>query len=658
MSNSTPQPALAARIADSLRHHPPFSYLSSSELIFLAERITVRYLAPQTVIFEQGQDPLLEFFVVHKGAVNLVRSDKTNRLIDQLDTGDVFGIRPLIAKQRYAVTARTSEETLLYVIPLSLFEPLIDANSRVSRFLATSFAAGVRNPQKSEREGQGRVLIESEIEFLESRHDNSKREQLLDLKRVSLSREAVTCSAKKTIQKAAIKMSRNGVGSILVVDKKKHPLGIVTDRDFRKRVITGLYSIDQPISDIMVSPVVTISPNMRSVDVQLAMVKNRIHHLVVTKDGTVNSKALGVLSNHDLLMALGSSPAAIVAEIEHASTAEELQRLRERAEYWLQPIIDQRGSTYAAAGIMNEINDQITARCLMLSIDRLSEEGVDSPDLAFCWMALGSHGRAEQLLRTDQDHAIVFANGTIEETAYAKTYYLRLAEMTANLLAGVGFERCIGDMMSANADWCLSLAAWEEKLESWIKTPTGENILNASTLLDRRPIFGDLALGNALATLCRERVKDATLLLAFMAKSMTDNPPPLSFFRNFVVERSGEHKDEFDIKQRAMLPLADAARVLTYGLGISDPSNTVSRFDRLREAEPQNAEIYLQAAQAYDTLMLFRARQGLSDGSDGRYFKISELSKLERLQLRNTFRPAEDLLGVLRMRFQLQMLNQ
>jgi len=658
MSNTNPRPALAARIADTLKYFPPFSYLSLKELLFLSGRITVRYCSSQTIIFGQGQEPLNEFFVVNKGAVQLVRTDQSNRLIDKLDAGDVFGMRPIIAKQRYAVTAKASEETLLYVIPFALFEPLIDANPKVSRFLATSFAAGVRNPQKTEREGQGRVLVETELELFELSHANAKREQLLDLSRVFISKAAVTCKAKKNIKAAALKMSRNGVGSIVVVDKQKHPIGMVTDRDFRKKVITGLYAIDDPISEIMSSPVITVQPDLRSVDIQLAMVKHRIHHLVVTVDGTVNSKTLGVISNHDLLMALGSSPAAIVSEIEDASSADEFKRLRMRAEYWLQPIIDQRGSTFAAASIMNEINDQITQRCLILSMDALNEEGIDSPDLAFCWMALGSHGRAEQLLRTDQDHAIVFADGNEEETAYAKTYYLKLAEKTANLLASIGFERCIGDMMSANPEWCLSLTDWKNKLEEWVSKPSGENILNTSTLLDRRPVFGDLGLGEALAEHCRQRVKEATLLLAFMAKSATDNPPPLSFFRSFVVERGGEHKDEFDIKQRAMLPLADAARVLTYSLGISDPSNTVSRFDRLREAEPQNADVYLQAAQAYDTLMLFRARQGLNDGSDGRYFKISELSKLERLQLRNTFRPAQDLLGVLRMRFQLQMLNQ
>ena len=171
-------------------------------------------------------------------------------------------------------------------------------------------------------------------------------------------------------------------------------------------------------------------------------------------------------------------------------------------------------------------------------------------------------------------------------------------------------------------------------------------------------MFGDLALGQALVDATARAVNGEQLFLAFLAKAALDNPPPLSFFRSFVVERSGDHEDDFDIKQRAMLSLADAARVLTASVGTPDPPGTVDRYDRLRELEPQNADVYHAAAQAYDTLMLFRARQGFADGTDGRYFRIRDLSKLERLQLRNTFRPIEDLLAILRMRFQLQLLPQ
>ena len=650
------KPALAARIADFLKLYPPFSYLPESDLLRLSLLVTVRYVPSQTVIFTQGQEPLEDFFIVRKGALRLFRNDDSVRLVDQLDEGDVFGIRPLIAKQRYAVTARSSEETLLYAIPLDRFEQLIDKHPSVARFLAQSFAAGVRNPLKPE--GQGRVMIESEAALASQIVGSDRREQLIDLTRVSVTRSPVTCLPGDTIQQVAQRMSQEGVGSMVVVDEEGLPLGILTDRDLRNKVVTGLYAASDPVTEIMSSPTITIAPDQKSVEVQLLMVRNRISHLVVTEDGSTQKPVLGVISNRDLLLALGNSPAAIISEIEQARDVVELSALRSRAEQWLRPIVDQRGSVYAASKIMTEVNDHISRRCIEMAMETLKEEGVESPELAFCWLGLGSQGRGEQLLRTDQDHAIVIANGEESKLQEAKAYYALLGDRVSWLLAQIGYDRCVGDMMASNPEWCLSLEEWQDHLHTWVKTPSGENLLNASTLLDRRPVYGDFELGKTLLQHSAQVVKSESLFLAFLAKAALDNPPPLSFFRNFVVESSGEHKDDFDIKQRAMLPLVDAARVLSYSLGVPDSPHTIDRYDRLRQLEPQNAEVYHAAAQAYDTLMLFRARQGFSDGGDGRYFRIRDLSKLERLQLRNTFRPIDDLLAILKMRFQLQLLPQ
>ena len=657
MQSPSAAPALVARIAQFLRGYPPFSYLSPTQLASLARGCEVRYLPPQAQVFEQGEPALERFFVVHKGAVRLFRTDEggQQRLVDQLDEGDVFGIRPLIARQAYAVTARASEETLVYALSIADFEPVMDANPRVSRFLTESFAAGVRNPLKPW--APGRTLIEAEargaVDATPAGAFGGGSEQA----RIPVRRRPIRCKPTASVRAAAVKMSREGVGSIVVTDGEGRPLGIITDRDMRRMVVTGLYPGDAPVSEIMSQPVVTIAPDPPVTDVQLEMLRHRISHLVFTTDGTPDTKVLGVLTNRDLLIAVGNSPAAIVAEVYRARDGAALARLRTRAEAWLRPIVEQRGSVYEVAKIITEVNDQITRRAVILALDGLKREGHPAPALAFCWMSLGSHARGEQLLRTDQDHALLIADGPAEELEAARAYYVTLGERVAALLAECGYERCVGDMMATNQAWCLSRSEWLARLGEWIGSPNGDHLLNASTLLDRRPLAGDLSLGRGFVEASRELVAGESIFLAFLASAALDNPPPLSFFRNFVVESSGEHKDSFDIKQRAMLPLADAARVLTLAAGASDPPNTVDRYDRLRALEPRNADVYLAAAQAYDTLMLFRARQGLADGSDGRYFRIRELSKLERLQLRNTFSPINDLLAILKMRFQLQMIS-
>ena len=649
-------PALIARIAQFLGRYPPFSYLTPDQLAAVARTAEVRYLPVQATVFEQGEPARGRFFVVHKGAIGLFRAGTSGtRLVDQLDEGDVFGIRPLIARQAYAVTARASEETLVYALQIADFEPALEANARVSRFLTESFAAGVRNPLKPH--APGRALIESEAGGEGGRPLGSRLSAASEQARVPIRRKPVRCKPGASVRTAAVRMSREGVGSIVITGEDGRPEGILTDRDMRRMIVTGLYPGEAPVREIMSQPVVTIAPDPPVMAVQLTMLRHRISHLVVTADGTPATKVLGVLTNRDLLIALGNSPAAIVAEVYRARDGAALARLRTRAEAWLRPIVEQRGSVYEVAKIMTEVNDQITRRAVQLALDELRRGGRPEPSLAFCWLSLGSHARGEQLLRTDQDHAILIADGPPEDLEPARDFYAALGERVAGLLAECGYERCAGDMMATNKAWCLSYGEWVDRLGTWVASPSGAHLLNASTLLDRRPLAGDLSLGEAFAEASAEIAAAEPVFLAFLASAAVDNPPPLSFFRNFVVESGGEHKDTFDIKQRAMLSLADAARVLSLGAGAADPPGTVDRYDRLRALEPRNADVYLAAAQAYDTLMLFRARQGIADGTDGRYFRIRELSKLERLQLRNAFTPINDLLAILKMRFQLQMIS-
>lgn len=667
---SPPRPgsALGERIAEFLRRFPPFSYLEEDDLRALCDEVTVHYVTPQSTVFTTGEQPLEEFFVVRKGAVQLARDAEGEVwLVDQLDAGDVFGIRPLLAERPYTATARASEESLLYGVPHASFEPLIDSYPAIGRFLATSFASRATAGRPAGRMASARENERAPADpnnrprtLGGGRQGKQRNDGLLDATRVMTKRHLVSCAPETIIREAAVLMSERNVGSVVVLDAGGKPVGIVTDRELRNRVIAGDVDRESPVTAVMRSPVVTIGPDPRAVDVQLAMVRGRVQHLVVTANGSTRSPAVGVLSQRDIVLALGSSPAAVISEVATARDPGELRGLRERTERWLLTATSRRGSVYELAEIASEVTDAVTRRCLELATVELAARGHHPPDCRYCWLSLGSQGRREQLVRSDQDHAVVFDGDGLRADARrrARAYYVELAAATARSLATIGFEACSGEMMASNPGWCLTPREWDRQLERWISEPTGENLLDASTLLDRRPIAGDLALGERFAAQTRGRVRNERRFLAFLARAAVDNPPPLSFFRSFVVERSGEHKDSFDIKQRAMLPLADAARVLTLELGISDPSNTIQRYERLRAAEPQNDSLFLAAAQAYDALMLFRARQGLADGSAGRYFPISELSKLERLQLRNAFGPIADLLAALRVRFQLNAISQ
>ena len=644
MENTIPR-----RIYDFLKEFPPFNLLSRDLLMRISEGILVQYRQPDEVIFRQGDPPNTHIYIVREGAVHLLREqDGEPILVEQCDEGDVFGIRPLLAEENYALTAKVVEESLIYAINVQGFKEVLENNPRVAFYLASTFASGIGENYRR----QGRPML-----FLDQEKMVDANFPLVEVQSLEKSKDPVTCLPDTFIREAATVMSNRRVGSIIVVNAEGHPLGILTDKDLRSKVATGRVGLEKPVTDIMSSPVITVGTNLTVADVQIEMVKNRISHLCITEDGTPASPVIGVLSEHDLMVVQGNNPALLIREIRRCRNGRELRHIRERAEGLMKKYIYQEVAIAFISTVMSEVNDELIAQSIKLSQAEMDEEGHERPAAGFCWLALGSEGRQEQLLRTDQDNALIFENVPEEEHEPVKNYYLKLAEKVTAMLHEVGYDYCPGDMMASNPSWCLSLEEWKEQFSKWIFEPSPKAVMYCTIFFDYRPIYGMKELSAKLTEHIFEDIGAQAIFLGFLAKDAVQNPPPLTFFRNFVVESSGEHKDEFDIKARSMMPLADAARVLILDAKVGKINNTFRRFEKLAELEPANRELYEQAADAYEILMRYRALQGLKNKNSGRFFKPSELSKMERVNLRNCFQPIKDLQTLLTLRYQLAYLR-
>ncbi len=639
MQNTIPQ-----RIFDFLKAYPPFSLMDEEDLMRVSAKVVVQYKKVGEVIFRQGDEPSAFFYIVHEGAVQLIREEEGGPLLmDECDEGDLFGIRPLLAEEAYALTARAGEECLLYAIRTKDFRRIMESNSRIALYLASTFAAGARPKAFNAKTGYGpdhqvRSLLE-EV-------------NLVEVQSIESSKSPVSCSPDTSIQSAAGIMSEKEVGSIIIVNEQNHPVGIITDKDLRKKVATGLFTLDQPVKHIMSSPVITALPQLSVADVQIRMIRHKINHLCLTEDGTDQSSLKGVISEHDLMVLQGSNPAILIREVSRSENAAQLRQIRERAEQLLEKYLFQEVSIAYITNIISEVNDALIVRAVQLSIKRLDQEGEQHPGVAFCWLALGSEGRREQLLRTDQDNALIFEPVSKDAYADVKGYFLKMAAYTTEILNECGFEYCPAEMMASNPRWCLSLEEWKQQFSSWINEPTPIAVLHSTIFFDFRPVFGQFTLAEALTEHIFQSLDKQSLFITYLAKNAIERPPLLTFFRNFVVEKSGEHKDEFDIKGRAMMPLADAARLLILHARKGGVNNTFRRFEKLAELEPQNEELYQQAADAYEILMRYRALQGLKNNDSGRFINPSDLSKMERLHLRNSFKPIGDLQTLIATRFQ------
>ena len=637
------------RVYDFLKEIAPFSFLDREALLQVAGRVEVRYQPPGTVVFRPGEPPRDRFFVVKEGAVELYSEDPdgTEHLVERCGEQDIFGIRPLLANDNYIFLARAVEESLLYAINTEGFRELIGSYPRVLEYLATSMA------------GSSRYAVEYRAAHRADRQESPVTDpDLPALQSVHRSREPVTCGPATSILDAARQMTEREIGSLIVVNEQQWPVGIITDRDLRRSVATARVSRQAPVTEIMSSPVRCIKRQATVTDVQIAMIRTGFHHLVQTEDGTDRSPVSGVVSQHDLLLLQGNNPAVIIQEISRANSAAYLRELRTRAERLLFGYIEKEVAITYITAVMTQINDEIIRRCIKLGLAAMQAAGLGNPPALFDWLALGSQGRGEQLLRTDQDNALIFEDVAPERFNAVKNYFLKLADFVTEYLNEVGFAYCDGDMMASNPKWCLSVSQWRQQFSHWMHDTTAENMLNTSIFFDYRGIWGDGSLPDKLTDhIFTEMEQRNTRFLASLASAALQNPSPLTFFRNFVVERSGEHKDFFDLKARAMRPLTDAARVLILQARRGNVNNTLRRFEVLAELEPQNAELYREAAKAHEVLTRLRAELGLKRADNGRFVKPSELSQIHRLLLRNSFTPVKEIQQLLEVRFQLTFMR-
>lgn len=622
------------RVAYFLKDFPPFSYLTEEEQTHIASNITVKFFRPGEIIFAEGTAGQGACFVLQKGNIKLLKEvEGDQQLIDQCEPGDIFGVRSLLSGSPYVMTASVEEESLVYAIEKEVFDHYLKKQHAFALYFASGYASGqvIVRGDKPEREQVLSSLQSFEQEVLE------------------YSSTVVSCPKSTTIHAAASLMREKRVGSIIVTNDESEALGIVTDTDLRNKVVAENRPVDELITTIMTSPVKTVSPYLTVGEAMGRMISQKVHHLVVTEDGSDKSPLAGIISDHDVLLSQKNHPAALIKAIQRSDTVEDWAKWRNEAEKMLSTYLEQEVSIKLVSGLISSINEVLIEKAIHLGVKEIFGDRTAE----FCWMQLGSEGRNEQLLRTDQDNAMIISDAAAAD----KEKYLALGAFVNQQLITCGFEACPAEIMARNAKFNLTLTEWKRLFDQWIQTPDPQALMQATIFFDFSAGEGDQSLIRSLEEHLISRLDKESIFLNHLAANALQNPPPLSFFKGFIVERSGEHKDEFDIKKRAMMPLSDAARLLCLSHGVVHIKSTLGRFQKLSELEPKNAALYQDAAQAYTILMRHRALSGLRNQDSGRYIKVGDLKKLEKQVLKNAFLPIREVQELISVRFQSAYFN-
>ena len=383
----------------------------------------------------------------------------------------------------------------------------------------------------------------------------------------------LTCPTSTSIASAAALMSSRGAGSIVVVGDDGGPLGIMTDRDLRTRVVARGMASSAPVSEAMSSPLLSVPPDTPAFEALLEMTRRSIHHLGLVEGG----RLLAVVSSHDMVLAEGTHPLALARTIEAEDSLDGLAALALQLTGVVRSLVAGGSSASEVGRLLAELNDRLVRRALDLVAADLEAQGHGRPPLPFSWLAAGSEGRREQTLKTDQDNGLVYADPPPALREAAANYFARLAGSMGEILIRLGFPPCQGGFMASNPRWCQPDSAWRRYFTGWMATQEPEQVLQASLFFDLRPVAGDEVVGRALWEWVCEQAPSQRLFLGYMAKAALERHVPLGFFGGFVVERAGTHKDTLDLKGRGVFPVTQAMRVCALSLGLRE-TNTLDRL--------------------------------------------------------------------------------
>ena len=628
---------IAEQIAEFLKEHAPFNQLTSEELAEIASSIRVVSLEKKQVLFKTN-DPLHDsFYVVASGVITIsVIVDAEENIIDKYHEGSIFGLRPFFAKNNYKVTAKAREESLVYAIPISVFKPLLANNAEVLNFLLENFASNLPD----DRSTKGNIV--SDGGFYAEKQSEAQFFQTLTYNTTPL-----LATSDNTAQEVAQMMAESLKNNVIIFEKNG-PIGIVTHADLASKIATGRYPITIPVSNIMSSPVITVLENVSLAEAQLLMLKHNVTHLCVTVDGTDKSTIKGVISEHDLIAAQASNPGVLIKEIKRSLSSNELKEIRKRLTNLIQSSIQKNIPLTHITNIASEINFAILKRAVELSILDLG-----SPPARYAWISIGSQGRKEQLLLTDQDSFLVFEDVPQNKYIEVKDYFLKLGKKTTTTLEKIGYEPCIHGHMGSNMLWCKSLSDWIKQFNNWMNATKENTETLSGVFFDYELIIGEQKIETTINNFVFENATNNALFFDFLGNEALRKNSALSFFKKFIVEEEGIHKDKFDIKTRALMPLIDSARLLILNYDIKGINNTYMRFKQLAIADPKHSEIYLNCAEAYLFLTRIRTLEGLKNENSGQYINLEELSKIDREKLKNALIPMKELEELIKDKFQL-----
>jgi CBS domain-containing protein len=568
-----------------LRAMPPFNAVPQELFDSAARTVDIAFYPAGTALVRAGGEPLRHLYVIRKGAARLERGGKTLQVLEE---GETFGYTSLITREA-ALDVTVEEDLLAYRLPDAEFQRLLaDAN------FAGHFAVGLAERLKTTLEHSPVATFQADLS-----------QDVGELVR----RPAVWVDAGTTVAAAARVMRAERISSVLV---RSEPPAIVTDRDFRSRVLADGLGPSTPVMRVASSPIQAVPAATPIFEAWKMLLERGVHHLAIEREGRIS----GVLTANDLLRCSTQGPVSVLRGVERLAGRESLPGYSRRVAEMVASLLSGGLETNTIAGFVARLNDALVRRLL-----QWAEADLGPPPAPYAWLVFGSEGRMEQTLLTDQDNALAYA----DEGAGRRDWFEGLAVRVNTDLETAGFPRCPGGRMARR--WNRSMSGWRAEIAECVEKRPHD----AAVFFDLRAVGGSLDVSPLLAELAR--APKLRLFVRTLARGALAFTPPTSFLLR--------DSSRIDLKLHGILPVVFLARCYAIEVGVSS-RNTLDRLEAAAKGGLMGETVHADVTEAYRFLVGLRLRAQLRMLSEHRpvtnEVTVAELTALERNRLKDSFR--------------------
>ncbi len=619
-----------------LLHYAPFNQMELGHLAQMVEQCRLRFYAAGDPIVSPADGKIEHIFIVKQGLVLGQRPTPSGEAMEttkEIAPGECFPVAAMVSERATRSHYIAAEDTFCLQLGRAAFVHTYNQSEAFRDFALRGVSSLV-----------GQVQQQVQMQAAESLGAQYSLETRLD---ILASPDPVTCRSGISLRDAVRLMHEHHVGSLVMVDDNRYPIGIFTLRDLRRVIADGSGDLQQPLDELMTPDPIHLPPTATAFDAALTMTQRRIAHICVVEMG----RLVGVLSERDLFSLQRVDLVHLARTIVSAERIDTLVELREEIAHLIDNMLAHGANPEQLTHIITLLNDHTVARVIELMLEEHGDPGVP-----FTWLVFGSEGRREQALLTDQDNGILFEAASPEEAERIRQRLLPLARAINAALDRCGFALCNGNIMAGNPELCLSRQEWLRLFHGLIQSPTRDNLMHSSIYFDLRPVWGPSEGCRQLQEALLGMIEGNALFQHMMAANALRHPPPIGRFRDFIVASRGADKDTLDLKVEGLMPFVEGVRILALAHGIGE-CNTLERLRLLGQRgvlPPQDAAAY---EEAYHFIQLARMqlhqRQERADQPLSNRLDPDTLNQLDRRILRESFRQAQRLQASLALRYQL-----